>query len=410
MRLSSSAAAALAMPAWLPRVALAQSDDSRRDVIVSVFLRGGADGLTLCVPFGDDDYYKLRPTIAVPRPDTSSASRAIALDDFFGLPRAMQSLIEPYQNDDLLFVHACGLENPTKSHFEAMHFMEVGQGDPPVGLFTGWLGRHLAATSPVDPAAPLRAVGLGYGLQQTLVGGPRTLPMEDLAEFGFAGDPGSQKGRIAALDNMYAGQPGPFQTGASETVDTIALLKRIDFSGYRPGGGVRYPDGEFGYALRSSAALIKAEVGVEAIAIDLEGWDTHEYQEPLQGYMSQLMRQLADGLTAFHGDLFASNRTHVTTVVMSEFGRNAFENGSRGTDHGHAGAMMLMGNAVAGGQVIADWPGLAKRELYIEQDLAITADYRDVISEVLEKRAGSANVGAVFPDSGYRRKDLGVIA
>jgi uncharacterized protein (DUF1501 family) len=408
MRLSGAAAASLSLPSWLPRVVLAQSDDSDRDIIVSIFLRGGADGLSLCVPFGDDDYYALRPSIAIPRPDSGGASRAIDLDGFFGLPRAMESLIDVYRNDDLLVVHACGLENPTKSHFEAMHFVEVGEGNPSPLMFTGWLGRHLASTAPMKAAASVRGIGIGYGLQRTLVGGPRTMPIEDLANFGFAGDPSSERGRLAALEQMYASRSGPFQNGARETIGTLELLERIDFDDYRPSDSAQYPDGGFGYALRTSAALIKADIGVEALAIDLPGWDTHEYQGPQQGYMSRLMQQLGEGLAAFHADLNGSNRANVSTIVMSEFGRNAFENGSQGTDHGHASAMLVLGNHIAGGRVFADWPGLGNDRLYVAQDLAITTDYRDVIAEVIEKRAGG-HVGSLFPDSSYRRKVLGIV-
>ncbi len=397
-------------PAWLPRIALAQSDDSSRDVIVSVFLRGGLDSLTMCVPFNEKSYYDLRPTIAIAPPDGSGSNKALALDDNFGFAPSMGSLMDAYDAGDLAIVHACGLENPTRSHFEAMHFMEVGEGNPAPSNFSGWLGRHLAATAPSSADAVLRAVGIGYGLQRTLVGAPDTLPIENLAEFGFDGNPGSLKARQRALETMYAGAGEPLENAAINTVKTIDLLEAIDFDSYRPKGGASYPGSEFGYALESTAALIKADIGVEAVAVDLGGWDTHEQQGPVGGFMASLMRDLADTLGAFHADLFASGRRDVAALVMSEFGRNAFENGSNGTDHGHASMMLVMGGAIAGGRVITEWPGLDESQLYAGQDLAITIDYRDVISEVLTKRASSPSAATLFPDQDYQPKSWGVVA
>lgn len=410
LRLTGASSAALAMPAWLPRVALASSHASNRDVIVSIFLRGGMDALSACVPFTEKNYYSLRPTLAVPPPDSSSPDRAIALDDRFGFSPAMRDLVEPFQAEDLLVVHACGLENPTRSHFEAMHFMEVGQGNPPPTRFTGWLGRHLAATAPALPGAPLRGVGLGYGLQRTLVGGPQSLAIEDVDDFGMIGAPGSATARRKTLEAMYAAGNEPLRTAATDTTRTIDLLRKVDVAGYRPAGGARYPDSDFGYAIKSTAALIRADVGVEAVAIDLDGWDTHDYQGTQGGYMFRLMRNLASGLGAFHADLFSSNRRDVTVMAMSEFGRNVNENGSQGTDHGHGGMMFVLGGHVAGGRVLTEWPGLSKASLFENQDLAITIDYRDVISEVLARRAGNDNVAAVFPDPAYKPVTRGVIA
>ena len=410
MKLTSSVAIASAMPAWVPRVVLAQSDDSDRDVVVSIFLRGGVDSLSLCVPFNESAYYDLRPTIAFKPPDGNGADRVTALDDNFGIPPSMTSLLEAYESGDLLVVHACGLENPTKSHFEAMHYMEVGRGNPPATQATGWLGRHLAATAPSRADAALRAVGIGYGLQRTLVGAPLTTPVEDLDEFGFAGRDSSEQERKRALEDMYASHSDPLKTAALNTLSTVDLLDAIDFAGYRPGGGASYPDSDFGYALRSTAALITADIGVEAVAIDLNGWDTHTSQGPQNGYMAGLMRNLAEGLAAFHADLFSRGRANVAAVAMSEFGRNAFENGSGGTDHGHGGLMLALGGHIAGGRVLTDWPGLDRGQLYVRQDLAITTDYRDVIGEILTKRAGNQDVSSLFPDPEYVPKDLGVIA
>lgn len=408
-RSGTTVALAASMPSWVPRVVLADSHDSDRDVLVSIFLRGGVDSLSVVPPFNEKPYYDLRPGIAIPPPDSSKPSKAIALDDDFGFAPSMEPLMEAWESGDLLVVHATGLETPTRSHFEAMRFVEVGQDAPPPSLFSGWLGRHLAATAPTHPDAVLRAVGIGYGLQRSLVGGPSTLPIEDLGNFGLRGPRGSVAAREKVLEAMYADFGDPLESAAVNTTKTIELLETIDFAGYAPAGGAVYPGSDFGYALRSTAALIKADVGVEAVAVDLGGWDTHDDQGPLNGWMDYLMGDLASGLAAFHADLYASGREDFALVAMSEFGRNVFENGSDGTDHGHGGMMLALGGAIAGGRVLTDWPGLDPDQLYQGQDLAITIDYRDVITEILTQRAGNPDAATIFPDAGYRPRSWGVV-
>ncbi|MEM1205468.1 MAG: DUF1501 domain-containing protein [Acidobacteriota bacterium] len=405
---SAGLLSALAVPSWLPKVALAAEGPGDRDVLVSIFLRGGADGLTLCVPHAEDNYYRLRPTLAIPRPDASSPDRALDLDGRFGLPPAMTPLLEAFRGGDLAIVHACGMAASNRSHFDSMHFMEVGQGNPPASLFTGWLARHLATTAPATEGAVLRGLGLGFGLPRTLVGAPQTLPIEDPAGFDFLGDPGSLADRRAALETMYRDLDNPLGKSAGHTFDTIELLKRIDFAGYQPAGGASYPEDEFGEALRSTAALIRAQVGVEAITIDLGGWDTHEVQGSLDGQLALLMSSFARGLAAFHQDLEGASVSNVSTVAMSEFGRNVFENGSAGTDHGYGGILFALGPNVQGGRVVTDWPGLDDDQLFENQDVRITADVRDVLSEALTKRLGNADVRNVFADPTFTPRDWGI--
>jgi uncharacterized protein (DUF1501 family) len=402
--------AALAIaPSWLPRVVFADSDSSSRDVIVSLFMRGGGDGLTLVAPFGESAYYDLRPSLAVPPPDSSSPNRALDLDGFFGLPPSMAPLMSAYDSGDLLVVQACGLDAGTRSHFEAMHFMEVGRGDPPTSLVTGWLGRHLATTAPSTAGAALRAVGIGAGLQRSLIGGPRTLPIQELNGFGLMGPGGTRTDRQEALEEMYAVFKNPLKTSAADTFRAVDLLKRVGFGSYVPSGGAVYPNTDYGSALKSTAALIKAEVGVEAVAIDIDGWDTHDVQGPFAGFMAGLMDEFASGLAAFHKDLFSQGFGNVVVVAMSEFGRNARENGSAGTDHGTGGAMFVLGGNIRGGQVLVDWPGLAPEQLFEGQDLRITTDYRDILSEILIKRADNTSIGQVFNEPGYNRRDHGIV-
>ncbi len=407
--LSAGLVAAAVAPSWLPRVAYAQSDDSNRDVMVSIFLRGGLDSLSMCVPFTEQAYYDLRPTIAVAPPDSTSGVRALDLDGTFGFAPSLGGLIDAFDDGELLVIHACGLPSSSRSHFEAMHSIEVGEADPPPSVFTGWLGRHLASTAPSLRDGVLRAVGIGYGLQRTLVGAPKALPISDLADFGFEGSGATRRERKVVLEEIYNYATEPLKTSASDTFRTVDTLNKIGFTRYKPKGGARYPDSEFGYTLKSVAALIKAEVGVEAVAMDLDGWDTHDFQGNLDGSMMYLLRDLSNSLAAFYQDMKASNARNVVTVAMSEFGRNAFENGSAGTDHGYGGLMLAMGSSINGGRVLTQWPGLSKNDLFEEQDLQITIDYRDILTEILTRRMGNTDYRKVFKDSSYSPKTLGVV-
>lgn len=386
-------------PAWLPSVVLAESADTTRDVIVSIFLRGGADGLTLCVPFNDPDYYAGRPTIAIPRPDSSAANRGIALDNNFAFPRAMSAMVPAFQAGDLLVVHATGSIDPSRSHFDAQRFMEVGKPRDP-SIVTGWLGRHLATSAPMRTSAPLRALGIASGLPKILVGGPKTLPVPNPANFAIGGSTATRTERGNWLRSDYVTAAEPVRSAAIDALATVELLRVIDFNGYSPTAGAVYPNTGFGRGMRATAALIKADIGVEAIQLNLNGWDTHANQDPLAGSMYQTMQDLAGSVGAFHADVIASGLAQkVTLIVISEFGRNVRQNGSLGTDHGRGNCMFLMGRNITGGRVLLNnWPGLARENLEAGQDLKVTLDHRDVLAEVVKNRLGNANLSVVFPD------------
>lgn len=396
MGVSAAAATAVGAPLWLPRVAFADGAMDR-DVIITVFLRGGADGLTMCVPYADSNYYKLRPTLNIPRPDSGSPFACSDLDGFFGLPKSMTGLRTAYNMGDLLFVHATGTTDESRSHFQAEYVMEIGKPLDP-SLFTGWLGRHLMSSAPTDPNAMLRAVGINSALQRSLAGGPLALPIPDLSDFGIEGWDQTLNERMAAIGAMYAAGPIALRANAANTITTFNMLQTIDFEHYTPANEAVYPDTWFATSLKSTAALIKAGIGVEAIAVDLGGWDTHADQQPREGYMADLMQELADTLGAFHADMAADATKNYLVVVMSEFGRICFENATGGTDHGHGGLMICMGNHIDGGRVLTQWPGLDKEQLFQRQDLAITIDYRDVLAEIVQYRLGNTNLDTVFPD------------
>lgn len=395
---ASAGLSALAFfPDWLPKIVMSKAYASNRDVIVSVFMRGGADGLSLCAPFADANYYTSRTTIAIPRPDSSAATKGINLDNFFMFPQAMAGLVPAYLASDLLVVHAAGQTNNSRSHFDAQRYMEVGKPVDPA-LVTGWLGRHLASIPPLKPDAPLRALGIASGLQKTLVGAPKTLPIADPTNYTIGGSSTTQAARLNFMKADYAAADEPVRSAALDATNTVDLLKTVGFSTYKPANGAVYPTSSFGRALRSVAALIKSDVGIEAAQVDIGGWDTHSAQDPLAGSMFRTMQDFSNSLGAFYADVQSAGAYNVTLVAFSEFGRNVRENGSNGTDHGRASALFAMGKGIAGGRVLTkNWPGLAKENLDSGQDLKVTIDYRDILSEIVQNRLGNTNLGFIFP-------------
>lgn len=404
LQLATGVGVAALLPAWLPQVVLAQSSNSTRDIIVSIFLSGGTDGMSMVVPFGDPAYYTGRPTIAIPRPDAAGTGpKGVALDDFFAFSPGMAPLMPAYTAGDLLVAHATGSIDTSRSHFDAQRYMEVGKPRDP-NINGGWLGRHLATSTPLRSDAPLRALGLTSGLPVTLAGAPRTLPIPNPANFTIGGSGTTANARTQFLVQNYQGAVDPVAANALDSTNTIALLQSINFAGYRPSNGAAYPNSGFGNALRSTAALIKADVGVEAIHAFNGGWDTHAAQGNMPGLdggaMHNRMLDLSSALAAFHADVIQGTTAYgVTVVIISEFGRNARENGDRGTDHGRGNVAFAMGRKIAGGRVLTNgWPGLAREVLEAGQDLRVTLDHRDILAEIVQNRLGNRNLGLIFPD------------
>lgn len=399
--LGTAGAVAIAslLPTWLPRVVMAQSASSR-DIIVSIFLSGGVDGMSMVAPYGDPAYYTLRPTINIARPDAAgAAAKLTALDNFFGFSPGMAPLYPAYQAGDLLVVHATGSVNNSRSHFDAQRYMEIGK-PADASIVTGWLGRHLATMSPLKATTPLRAIGLTTGLPLTLSGGPKTLPVPTPGNFTIGGTGSTATARAQFMAANYADAVQPVSANALDTTNTIALLASININGYVPRQGATYPNSSFGRQLKSAAALIKADVGVEAIHAFNGGWDTHSAQGTGPGgYMHGKMNDLSTSLAAFYADVIqGSTANGVTVVMISEFGRNAKENGNNGTDHGRGNVMYALGKKIAGGRVLTNgWPGLAKENLEFGQDLRVTLDHRDVLAEIVQNRLQNPNVSAIFP-------------
>ncbi|MCB0103338.1 MAG: DUF1501 domain-containing protein [Anaerolineales bacterium] len=379
---------------WMPRLSFAPKNTAPRgDTLVVVFLRGAADVLNMVVPHGEEAYYQLRPTLGIARPDDSKKKkeeRVVDLDGFFGLHPNMSPLLDAWQTQQLAIIHACGAPDESRSHFKAMELMERGVDDER-GPASGWIGRHLATLN-TGNSSPLRAVGMGTRPQRSLSGSVPVSALRSIADFHLGGD-------VRALQQMRAALSYVYQNDelGQDTLSIMDTLQKLDPSTYHSPLSTNYPDTEFGLALKQTAMLIKSEVGLEVSAIDLGGWDTHFTQGSMTGLMPNLMKDLAEGLAAFHADM-ADHMSKLTTVTMSEFGRRAYENGSLGTDHGHGSMMMVLGGNVDGGKVHGQWPGLGEGQLIGPGDLAVTTDYRDVLSEVLSKRLNNPATSDVFPE------------
>ncbi|HED66670.1 MAG TPA: DUF1501 domain-containing protein, partial [Planctomycetes bacterium] len=284
---------------------------------------------------------------------------------------------------------------PTRSHFDAFAKMEFAETGLPSGTVTnGWITRFLASRSALGV---LRGVALEDIVPLSLSGADSTLPIADPENFLFPGDPISAQERSDLLAEMYALTPPPVGSAALDTFASIDLLGNVDFTGYVPANGVQYPATPLGNKLRNAAVVIKAQIGVEVITIDMAGWDLHANLGPLTGSMAAQLNELTGAIEAFYLDMLGQI-DDVTLVVQSEFGRRVQQNSSTGLDHGHGNAMLVLGGSVAGGQVLGSWPGLAPSQLD-DGDLAITTDYRDVLGEILAGHfgVGASDLAVIFP-------------
>jgi uncharacterized protein (DUF1501 family) len=388
----SALAGVLYRPSWMPRMAFRPATGGPAgDILICIFLRGAMDGLNAVIPHAETPYHDLRSTIRIPDPDQPNG--AIDLDGFFGLHPALEPLKEIYTEGDLAFVHASGSPDPSRSHFDAQDFMERGVPGNKT-ITTGWLARHLASVT-TQNASPFRAVGMGNILQTSLHGPVSALALKSIAAFHLNGNEQEIARVQQTLQSLYMGDAWLDHEG-QQVFEAFDFLAEADPMQYQPQHGAAYDEGLFGKALMQIAQIIRADMGLEVTCIDLGGWDTHAEQGDVDGYMAQLLEELAAGLEAFYTDM-QDDMYRITLVTMSEFGRRVKENASRGTDHGHGNVMFIMGGGVNGGRVYGDWPGLEEENLD-RGDLAITTDYRTVLSEIVQKRLLNPQLSQVFPD------------
>jgi uncharacterized protein (DUF1501 family) len=394
-----------ALPQFLTRAAYgAAAGADRNKRLVVIFQRGAADGLNIVVPHGEPSYYSMRPSINIPR------NSVLDLDGFFGLHPSMQSMLPIWKQGHLAIVHAAGSPDPTRSHFDAQDFME--SGTPGIkATDDGWLNRALHALPAAQGQSAFRAIALGPSLPRILSGSEPAVAVNNISDFGVGGRNPKASPIANSFEAMYSESVDTVLHGTGqETFEAVKMLKAADPTKYKPAAGANYPRGRFGDSLRQLAQMIKANLGVQVAFADIGGWDHHVNEGSTQGQLANVLRDFSDSLSAFWVDL-GDLAEDTVVVTMSEFGRTARENGNRGTDHGHANVMFVMGGAVHGGKVYGRWPGLDASQLYEGRDLAITTDFRRVLGEAVYRHLGNHDLAQVFPgfqtDSGQFLHYLG---
>jgi len=397
----SSAMAMLSMgfaPAFLTRTAEAAGKGRR--LLIAIFQRGAADGLNIVVPHGDADYYRLRPSIAIPRPNSADLA-AIDLDGQFGLHPRLAPLKPFWDNKSLAVVHACGSPDATRSHFDAQDYME--SATPGVkSTSDGWLNRYLAVTDLAHN--PLRGVALARQMPRSLQGPAPALAIGSVGGFAVRGGAAQsfEAAYVRAADSVLA-------QSSAEAFDAMRTLQRATANRPATETRVDYPRSPFGQALQEIASIAKADVGLEVAFAESTNWDHHVNEGGSAGQLALRVDDLAQGIAALAADL-GDRLADTVILTMSEFGRRAAQNGNGGTDHGHGNAMFLIGGPVRGGRVYGRWPGLAPESLYDGRDLAVTTDFRDVFADVVTGHLGAdrAVLARIFP--GYTpSKGLGLV-
>lgn len=375
--------------------------------LVCIFLRGGADTLNMLVPYANDDYYKLRPNIAIKSPSRGGAAAALKLDDLYGLHPKMAPLLPIYREGRLGMVQAVGTDNFSGSHFEAQDQVEHGESCGH-SLGGGWLGRHLASRS-IGQQTPLSAVAIGTALPESLRGAPSASVLNSIEEIKLQAPTGQSQAIAKALAQLYGTEAALLAEPSKITLDLLGRVEKLQAKTYHPANGAVYPDNTFGKGLKEIARLLKGGVGLEVAALDLNGWDTHFFQGAEAGLQADSIEQLANGLAAFDRDL-GSARGAVTTLVITEFGRRSYENSSMGTDHGRGFTVFAIGDRIAGGQVHGPLPHLTRgqqMDLLGPSGLAVQFDYRSALSEILVRALDNRRIENVFP--GFKGQEIGLV-
>jgi uncharacterized protein (DUF1501 family) len=380
------------IPSFLTRSIYAEMTTAaaNKKKLVVIFQRGACDGLNVVVPHAEKNYYSMRPSIAVKQ------SEVIDLNGFFGLHPQMAAFKPLYDQGHLAIIHAAGSNDPSRSHFDAQDYME--SGTPGVKVTPdGWLNRALQAEALADKPSAFRAVALGTQVPRTLQGKVPAIAVANLNDFSVAGK-GPQTSPISnAFQAMYDESSDSVLHGTGEeTFEAVKMLKAANPAHYQPAAGVVYPNTAFGNSLKQVAQLLKANLGVEAAFSDIGGWDTHQNQGGATGQLANRLKEFSETIAAFWNDMGADSE-NITLVTMSEFGRTARQNGTGGTDHGHANVMFVLGGSVRGGKVYGKWPGLSNEQLNEGRDLKVTTDFRNVLGEAAYKTLGSRDMELVFP-------------
>ncbi len=379
-----------AIPSFLTRAAWGATEGGANNKrLVVIFQRGAADGLNIVIPHAEPAYYAMRPSINI------SQRQVIDLNGFFGLHPALSSFKPLWDQRQLAIVHAAGSPDTTRSHFDAQDYME--SGTPGVKITSdGWLNRTLQLeTATAD--SPFRGIALGTSLPRILSGKASAVAVSNVNGFSIAGGNAAAAPLGNTFEAMYDQSVDSVLHGTGrETFEAVKMLKSADPQHYTPAPGANYPKGRFGDALRQTAQLIKSNLGVQIAFTDIGGWDHHVNEGASEGQLANVLRDFSQSIAAFWTDLGPLTEDTVV-VTMSEFGRTARENGNRGTDHGHANVMFVLGGPVQGGRVYGSWPGLDPSQLNDGRDLALTTDFRRVLGEAVARHLGNHNLNTVFP-------------
>lgn len=369
---------------------LAAIDPNPQRLIV-VLLRGAIDGLSVVVPYQEPSYYTDRPTIAIAQPGQPNG--ALDLDGRFGLHPALAPLMPLWQQKSLAFVHACGSNDETRSHFDAQDYLE--SGTPGVKTTKdGWMNRLLGVMSDKNP---IQAVSVGATTPRILLG---KRAVANLASGRSAGSRQQiDRPQVAsAFDRLYSNNDALSQTYREARLARTELLKDLEAEMKMANNGAILPMG-FPDDAQRLARLMARDPRIQVSFLAVGGWDTHINQGAGEGgQLARNLEQLGKGLVALQTGLGAAYQ-HTTIVVMSEFGRTIKENGNGGTDHGHGNVMWLLGSGIRGGTVYGKWNGLEPAQRYQGRDLAITTDFRDVLGTVLARKLAVDNskLQQIFP-------------
>ncbi len=366
--------------------------------LIVIFQRGGCDGLNAAVPHGEDEYYNLRPDIAI-APPSSSPESALDLDGFFGLHPAMTGLYDIFQQGDLAVLPTVGYSNANRSHFSSQDYIESGV--PNQRLASGWLNRYLSSTQNSNELRALSFSSLAHALQGT----NPVVTLSDLSTFSNQAN-SSQNDTLQNIFNQQVNNENharflSYKHG-NLALKSIANLEEFSASNYRAEHDAVYPDTLYGQQLKNIAQLIKSDVGLEVATVSNDGWDHHANQGGAQGDQATKLQDFSNGIEALYKDLGTAHMSDVTILTISEFGRTAKQNASLGTDHGNASTWFVIGGQVNGG-IHGDWPGLMPDQLYLERFLAHTINFTDVYAELLSNHLGIANgLPTILPGSQYQ--------
>jgi uncharacterized protein (DUF1501 family) len=402
-------AGALAATATIPNALFANTGGSSR--LVVVILRGALDGLAAVPPYGDPDYASLHRELAIPAP--GGPDGALALNSTFGLHPSLTFLHERFAAGELVVFDAVASPYRDRSHFDGQNVLENGLAKP-IGTADGWLNRALAAL-PRGGGLRERAVAISQNVPLILRGEASVISKSPQATPDVDEDLLTRLADLYSKDDWFSArlsealQTERMVDGAA--VDTATVNTGADSSAMRKESvKAAYPN-RVGAVARMASELMRSDGGPEIAVIEASGWDTHANQGGAKGILAtrlagldQGLKSLADGL----GPLWP--RTAV--LVITEFGRTAAVNGTRGTDHGTGGCAFLIGGAVQGGRVIADWPSLRRTALLDNRDLKPTLDLRSVFKAVLDEHMhidAKLIAKRVFPDSSGARPLQGLI-